>query len=131
MSTVYSGVEGLVGTEKVGSHQCVALLQHYSGMLPTSNWREGVKVLGHADIKKGTAIATFVNGRYPNLSHGNHAAYFVSQNKNGLWIVDQWKTSDPKWSTVKKRFITKKGGKRADGSYPMASDNAEAFSVIE
>lgn len=100
-------------------------------MLPTSHWREGAKVLGNADIKKGTAIATFVNGRYPNLSHGNHAAYFLSQNKSGIWIVDQWKTSDPKWSTVKKRFLSKKGGKRKNGSYPMASDNAEAFSVIE
>jgi hypothetical protein len=48
--------------------------------------------MGDLTIQKGTAIATFVNGKYPNNSHDNHAAFYISQDAGGIWVVDQWKS---------------------------------------
>ncbi|EYD88009.1 hypothetical protein AC26_0265 [Escherichia coli 1-176-05_S3_C2] len=42
--------------------------------------------------------------------------------------MDQW---TGKASNVSARKISRKGGMRSDGSYPDASNNAEAFYVIE
>ena len=39
MSYVYSNVDDLDGTAKVGSHQCVALVQHYANLPHTGNWK--------------------------------------------------------------------------------------------
>jgi hypothetical protein len=52
----------------------------YSHML--SLRKEGAAVLENKEILPGTAIATFVNGRYPNLRSGNHAVFFASQAVN-------------------------------------------------
>ena len=70
---------------------------------------------------KGTAIATFVNGKYPNQPTGNHAAIYVSQDGGGLWVYDQWAAQ----GMVKKRYIRFKGG------VGSASNDGDAFSVIE
>jgi hypothetical protein len=44
---------------------------------------------GNADIRTGTAIATFDGmGRYPNHAHGNHAAIYISQDSVGIWVWD-------------------------------------------
>ena len=55
-------------------------------------WRKGLKVLGNGHmIPQGTAIATFdSHGTYPNMSHGNHAALFVSENGHSITVIDQW-----------------------------------------
>lgn len=129
MSYVYSKVNDLDGTEKVGSKQCVALLQHYAKVPATSSWKMGVLVFGNRSLLKGTAIATFVNGKYESLSTGNHAAFYVSQDTKGIWIMDQWKsdTSKPK---VSMRHIRPKG-KAKNGTYLDPSNNADAFSVVE
>lgn len=44
--------------------------------------------MGDNTILKGTAIATFVDGKYGNLPTGNHAALYISQDASGygLWI---------------------------------------------
>nr|WP_286159349.1 BPSL0067 family protein [Janthinobacterium sp. HH01] len=84
MPYTYSKVDDLEGEERVGTHQCVALVQHYTSAGPTVGWTQGEAVLGNQLVKKGTAIATFVKGRYPNHSHGNHAALFVRQGTNGI-----------------------------------------------
>ena len=129
MPYIYSKVDTLEGSAMVGSKQCVALLQHYAKLDHTSMWKEGKTVLGTFTIAKGTAIATFVDGRYKSRPTGNHAAFYISQDAGGIWIMDQW-ANDTKKKTVSKRYITRKG-KLQSGQYVRPSDNAEAYSVIE
>lgn len=45
--------------------------------------------MGNKSLSPGTAIATFVNGRYPNRPHGNHAAFYLGQDAGGIYVVDQ------------------------------------------
>lgn len=63
----------------VGNHQCVALVRHYAGAPATLAWKQGEAVLGNRLLRKGTAIATFVNGKYANHQQGNHAALYMGQ----------------------------------------------------
>lgn len=128
MSYTYSKVGDLEDAPLVGSHQCVALVQHYAGAPVASAWRQGEHVVDSNLLKEGTAIATFVKGRYPNHSHGNHAALFVKRGLNGIWIMDQWKSDKKK--TISSRFIPSRG-KSKDGRFILPSDNADAFYVIE
>lgn len=128
MAYTYLEVDGLQDQPLVGSHQCVALVQYYAGAPVTLAWRQGEAVIGSRTLTKGTAIATFVNGRYPNNGTGNHAAFFVKLGTNGFWIMDQWK-SDKK-TTISLRFLPCQG-KTKRGVYLFASNNADAFSVIE
>ena len=53
-------------------------------------------------IANGTAVATFVNGQYPNQPHGNHAALFVRLMPDGKGIVifDQWKGKLPGFRNI-------------------------------
>ena len=54
MSFTYSQVAELKNTEKVGSHQCVALVQTYAGLPHTSAWKPGgaVRVLGRGSMDR-------------------------------------------------------------------------------
>jgi hypothetical protein len=106
--------------EVVGTGQCVAFVQRAAKAPLTSNWKEGVKVKGSTTMEKGTAIATFKNGVYPNNSTGNHAAIYISQNDTGILVYDQW-FGHP----VDQRLIKFRGG---SGS---PSNDGDAFSVIE
>src|SRR5687768_3275789 len=108
MAYIYENVDDLEGTDKVGSKQCVALIQHYASVPHTSLWKEGKTVLGDFTITKGTAIATFVDGKYQSLTTGNHAGYYVSQDANGITIMDQW-SSDTAKPKVSSRYLRKKG----------------------
>lgn len=130
MSYVYANVDDLDGTSLVGSQQCVALVQHYAKAPQTSKWKEGKHVMGDTSIVKGTAIATFVSGKYPNLSHGNHAALYISQDATGIWVMDQWKGDENK-PNVSKRHLRAKGTNKKTGAYLDPSNNADAFSVID
>lgn len=85
-----------------------------------------MKVKGSPSLKKGTAIATFVDKKCPNHAHGNHAALYVEQDATGMWVVDQWSGTD----TISKRKLRFKGVDRA-GKYVDVSNNGDAFSVIE
>jgi hypothetical protein len=129
MPHVYAKVDDLDGTDKVGSHQCVALVQHYGKLPSTSAWKEGAAVMGNDKIARGTAIATFVDGKYKSLPTGNHAGFLVSQDPKGLWIMDQWNNDKTK-PKVSKRYLTRKG-KDAKGNFIDPSNNADAYSVIE
>jgi RHS repeat-associated protein len=104
--------------QEVGSGQCVSIVQICAGAPHTSMWRPGQQVKGNS-IAAGTAIATFINGRYPNRPTGNHAAIYISQDKDGIWVYDQWKGRP--LSTRYIRF----DDKRSD------SNNANKFYVIE
>jgi hypothetical protein len=88
---------------------------------PSTNlWTEGYSVRGET-LDKGTAIATFVDGRYLNNSTGNHAAIYDGQSDAGIWVYDQWVSQ----GQVKRRFIRFKGG------HGSPSNDGDAFSVIE
>lgn len=123
----YEDVDNLEKHELVGSHQCVALVQVFAGAPVTSNWRQGDHVIGNRLLRKGTAIATFINGRYPNRSHGNHAALYLRQGIGGIHVMDQWKNK--KDQQISSRFIPSLG-KDKQGNYISPSDNADAFFVI-
>jgi hypothetical protein len=132
MIFVYKNVLALEGTEKVGSKQCVALLQTYvAGIGNHRQWKEGDLVMGNKEIEPGTAIATFVNGEYPSLPHGNHVAFFVSHGCGGFFVMDQWADDEEK-PLVSQRFI-RTGGKKKNskGWWPNGGQNAYAYSIIE
>jgi hypothetical protein len=89
---------------------------------------KGEAVMGKRTLASGTAIATFVNDKWPSKPHGNHAAFYLGQVSDGMYIMDQWNRSDKK--VISSRFIYRLG-KNKDGSYVRPSDNADAFSVTE
>lgn len=129
MPYIYSQVDDLEGTAKVGSKQCVVLVQHYAGAPQAHAWTEGDAVVGNLSIARGTAVATFVNGRYPNKRSGNHAGLFVSQDQGGIWIMDQW-SSDTSKPLVSKRYL-RRNGVNKEGTYVDPSNNADAFSIVK
>jgi hypothetical protein len=126
MAYVYEDAEELVGLPTVGNSQCVALIMRYTQAPATPRWKEGKQVRGDLLLKKGTAIATFVNGKYPNNNTGQHAAFYLSQDAAGIWVVDQWLAS----GTIQKRQLRFRGKKR-DGGFVDPSNNGDAFSVVD
>jgi len=129
MAYVYPNVDQLEDSEMVGSKQCVALVQHYAHAPVTSAWKQGAHVRDNKTIQKGTAVATFVNGKYPNHASGNHAAFYVSQNHSGVHVMDQW-ADDPNKPKVSERLMRFKG-KHKDGTYVDPSNNGDALFIIE
>ncbi len=85
----------------VGDGHCVSLIKRCTQAPITSQWRPGNSVIG-SKVAPGTVIATFKNGRYPNVT-GHHAAIFIEQNDKGIWVWDQW-VGKP----VHKRLIRKR-----------------------
>ncbi|KQO26855.1 hypothetical protein ASF11_04070 [Acidovorax sp. Leaf76] len=126
MPYVYEDPESLAGGKLVGTHQCVALVKHYARAPATSLWREGATVKGNLLLTKGTVIATFVNGKYPNKPTGNHAAFYVSQDASGITVVDQWTGS----GKIRKRVLPFLG-KDKTGKFVDPSGNGDAFSVVD
>ncbi|NTI50982.1 BPSL0067 family protein [Agrobacterium rhizogenes] len=89
MSYLAPNTDAYMG-EVVGNGQCVAYVRAAAGCPATSQWAEGAKVKG-AKIGKGTAIATFQDGKYNNYTDGrSHAAIYLSQTAEGLVVHDQW-----------------------------------------
>jgi hypothetical protein len=78
----------------VGDGWCVDLVKAAANTGLARNWHQGVKVQGNPNIRPGTIIATFDK----NSKYNGHAAIFVSQNKDGIVVIDQY-------------FITDKDGK--------------------
>jgi hypothetical protein len=126
MSHVYSDVSKLQGKEKEGDGQCVTLVRNHTHAGWTGRWKQGEAVVGNKTLRQGTAIANFVNGRWPNLPHGNHSAFYMGQVSDGIYILDQFPAKD----RIGKRFIRRKG-KDVHGNYINPTDNADAFFVIE
>jgi hypothetical protein len=69
--------------------ECVSLTKFFSGAPCTSCWRAGVPVMGN-NIPPGTAVATFVNGRYPQGKVPKNSGIFLQYIPNGFTIIDQW-----------------------------------------
>ena len=124
---VYPGnIDDLEGKPPLGSHQCAAIVQSSQPIGLTRTWREGIPVRGFGSwIKKGTAVATFEDGFYPNRSHGNHVAYYLGQTSTGIQVMDQW-AGRASISSRTMKFM----GKKADGKYVDPSNNGDALSVI-
>jgi hypothetical protein len=125
---VYPQADSLDGLPYVGDQQCVALVEKYAkAPAPTAlRWKQGATVRGLQTLAKGTAIATFVDGKYPSHATGNHAALYLSQDKGGIWVIDQYRGS----RGIHKRYLRFQG-KFPNGQYIDASNNGDAFSVIE
>jgi len=72
--------------------ECVAFLQAtIPGMKATNLWTEGKKVeKGDLTILAGTAIATFVDGKYPGPGKDKHGAIYIGQDAVGIIVLDQW-----------------------------------------
>ncbi len=131
MSYVYPEVEKLDGHELVGTQHCVVLVQTFTTAPRAAEWTEGAVVRGNLLLPKGTAIATFVDGEYKNNRHGNHAAFYISQDQGGVWVMDQWRGDDRK-PTVSRHYLQFKGkAKGKDAGWLDPSNNGDAFSVIE
>ena len=101
----------------VGDGHCVSLIKLCSSIPHTPAWRPSTKVLGNS-LPRGSIIATFKNGRYPNRT-GYHAAIYIEQDSRGIWVWDQW-LGKP----VHKRLIRR----RDDGA--TANNSAEAYRVV-
>ncbi|WP_296000154.1 BPSL0067 family protein [Rugamonas sp.] len=97
--------------------------QIYASAPVTSRWTQGSAVRGSTDIQAGTAIATFIKGKYLSRSSGNHAAFYLSQNLIGIWVVEQYRNI--KSGLIRKRFIPFRKGKFSP------SNDGDAYSVIE
>lgn len=124
----YSKVDELEGKPKVFSGECAGIVQWYTKVGLARNWRQGIAVKGNSgNIKKGTAIATFIDGFYPNKPHGNHAALYISQNAQGILVMDQW--SGASKPTISSRRMMFKG-KNSDGTFIDPSNNGDALFVI-
>ena len=107
----------------VGAGQCVDFVKAAAGAPRTAAWRAGAPVRGNPHIAPGTAIATFeADGTYTS-EPGNHAAIYLHQDRNGIWVYDQWKGRP-----VHKRLIRFEGGRgSARGS---KSNDGKRFAVI-
>ncbi|MEJ7806721.1 MAG: BPSL0067 family protein [Telluria sp.] len=93
----------------------------------SSGWRQGAPVVGAQRIARGTAIATFEDGRYANRSGVDHAAIFLEYAGAGIWVLEQGDGDD---GGAVQRFIPT-GEAGHDGSLAEPSKAAAAFSVIE
>lgn len=121
MPYIYPGAARLERQPKVGTTDCVALVQYYAAVPHHNAWRPGASVMELRNLAPGTAIATFVNGRYQSLKKGNHAAFFLryAGPGEGFWVMDQWKDGDgrsPKPFISARQIRPKKDAKNADGS---------------
>lgn len=134
---VYEGVTALENKPKVRDGECVALVQEYTDALNSKQWRAGERVIESRGLRPGTAIATFVNGRFPSGTMHRHAAFFLrygprdsSGNCVNFWVIEQY--NNPPIPRIQARTLKVKfGGQRPDGSWPDMSNNASAFFVIE
>lgn len=134
MPFIYPMVQTLGKSKKVGDGNCVALVWFYANAPQHLQWRPGAQVMDNPTIAPGTAIATFVGTRYMNQKTGNHAALFLryAGPGQGFWVMDQWKDKPGfKPRPVTARLIRPNSSKNGDGSWWNASDNANAFYVIE
>lgn len=105
-----------------GSGKCPGIVQTHGGLPLVKFWFEGPKVRGLSVIPYGTAVATFVDGTYPNWETGNHVAIYIDQHPaKGVLVFDQW-TGEPagyRWMKFKD-----------EAGIVDRSDNGTALSII-
>jgi hypothetical protein len=108
-----------------GNTECVEFIQQAMGAPNTGRWTEGDKLIkGDKSIAKGTAIATFVGGKYPDRGKtGKHAAVYLGQDTSGVQVLDQWNSQ----GMVLPRTLWWDERRRKKG----LQNDPNAFSVIE
>jgi RHS repeat-associated protein len=98
-----ANVDKIIAHGKYGSGYCAVFpqilsenlpsLSGYSGIGPTSVWRQGAPVYRNESMRRGTIIASGWDeyGRYPGNNTGNHAAIFLNHlpNKKGFRVLEQ------------------------------------------
>lgn len=125
MTYIYADAKKLVGIPLVddgkGNYkgECVSLVKKYSSAPRTSDWIMGVNVRGSTNIKEGTAIATFFDGK----KYKGHAAFYISQDADGITVVEQY-TGLQKVQSRKIRFKGKSTVK--DGV-----NDGDSYSVVD
>lgn len=82
-----------------------------------AKWKQGIKVRGN-NVKPGTAIASFRNGKYRR----DHAAIFIKEVKGGLWVWDQFNLPPKAWG---KRLLS------FNATRHVYSNNGDYFYTIE
>jgi hypothetical protein len=131
---IYPNVMQLDGKKKVMDGECAKLIQFYMERIgkpvgTTDYWIEGgpTTYRGRAPaLTVGTAIATFNSrGRYSNSAHGNHVAFYLGHNSEGLLVMEQF-SSAPSIQQRRLPYL----GKNKDGSFINPSNNGSAFSVL-
>lgn len=73
-----------------GTHlgQCVSFGKALSkSNMTTSGWREGRNVISSGNVKPGTVIATFSNGKYINTPGKSHTAIFREYVRDSNWKI--------------------------------------------
>lgn len=107
-----------------GEAGSTAFVRQVTGAPPAVLWRQGRRVADAklGDIQRGTAIATFVDGRYPADARGRHAAIYLAHDAQKILVLDQANQA----GTVKPRAIW---FRRASGT--LRGDDAGTFHVIE
>lgn len=131
------------------SGDCVDLIK---GLVPglighsTQSWKQGANLMEARNegrvFPRGTAIATFENGRYPQKCSANydatrfsckHAALLLRVDPSGIWVMDQYKGA-PDRMFIAERLIKVPPSweqKFKDGTWRNAGNNALAYYVIE
>lgn len=109
-----------------GNTECVAFVQAVTDVpIRTENWSKGTQVMTAkaGSIERGTAIATFDDaGKYPTDDLGRHAAIYLSHDKTGIQVLDQWNAQ----GEVLQRII--RAGRPAG---TRRSNDADWFYVIQ
>jgi hypothetical protein len=119
-------------TKVIGDGQCVSFVQIAAGAPGHQAWTEGKKISkGDAPLAKGTAIATFIDGKYPNHKHGNHAAIYIGQNEQGIQVYDQWVSKDNHTGAIKYQPVHMRTIKFHVIPGGSLSNDGNAFSVIK
>ncbi len=85
-------------------------------------------MVGDKRIARGTAIATFDEGRYAARSGFDHAAIFLEYAGAGIWVLEQ-RDGDNNGAVQRKFIPTGQAGH--DGGFANPGKAAAAFSVIE
>lgn len=91
---VNAKVDELRGQPLLGDGECIQIVKMtVPGLVDvgTMNWKEGERVLGSKNLQRGTAIATFTNGRFPRQNTGQHAALFLAYaGETSFYIMEQF-----------------------------------------
>lgn len=121
--TLEQTYQGLSYVNAKGNSECVEFIKQTLQAPETALWREGTKIIkGDTSTVAGTAIATFVDRKYPQEgSTGKHAAIYLGQNGLGIQVLDQWRSQ----GMVMPRTI------KWHPTSPGASNDGNLFSVIE
>ena len=121
--TLEGSYEGIAYTNAKGHTECVEFIRQTLSAPATRFWKEGKKITkGNQLPLAGTAIATFVDGKYPQSDDaGKHAAIYLGQNAQGIQVLDQWRRQ----GQVLKRTI------KWHPTTPGVSNDGNAFSIIE